>query len=182
MTDRQLLFQLAAEAPWPDTDPPWQWATLDMPPFTHFPISLPLSDDGIGSLVASLCDPLDLKPHTDTHRILDELASLDSYSLRGGLRIMLGDQAIVSHGCCSGLEDWRELFTILEGESPWMGHDPDSWCDFLSNRLVRFWSAGGVSAERHGGHIDCSLQFVSNRLPIDVGAYNTSTARLVVVD
>ncbi|TWU43619.1 hypothetical protein Poly51_62740 [Rubripirellula tenax] len=119
MTSRQPLFQLATEAPWSESEPPWQWPTLDLPPFTHFPISIRLTDDAIGSLVASLCDPLDLKPQTNSHLILEELASLDSYCLRGGLRITLGDEAIISHGCCCGLEDWRELFSVLDRESPW---------------------------------------------------------------
>ena len=46
----------------------------------------------------------------------------------------------------------------------WMGHDPDPWCEFLSNNIVRFWSAGGISSERRGGHVDCSMQFVSDEL------------------
>ncbi|WP_417750123.1 hypothetical protein [Rosistilla oblonga] len=164
MTDSQPLFQLATETPWSEAEPPWQWPTIDTPSFTHFPISIPLSEHAIGSLVGALCDPLDLKPRTNTQRILEELADLDSYSLPGGLSITVDGERVVSHGCCSGLEDWRDLLSILDSKSPWMGHDPDPWCEFLDNNIVRFWSTGGTASERSGMHIDCSMQLVSDEL------------------
>lgn len=171
-------FQLATEAPFCDSKPPWQWKTAELKAFERFPLGGHLSDSEIGSLVAALCDPLDLAPQTATEQILEALASLDRFSLAGGLRITDGDKVIVSFGCCCGLEQWRELFSILEFQSPWMGHDPDPWCEFLENDIVRFWSSGSISGMQLAPSIEFSTQRVADELAALEASLHATLSRL----
>jgi hypothetical protein len=53
---------------------------------------------------------------------------LDSFNLPGGLGILNDGKLELTPGCCCGIEEWRELLTIPEGDSPWLGHDPSPWC------------------------------------------------------
>jgi hypothetical protein len=62
--------------------------------------------------------------------------------LPGGLQASLGDQEI-NPSCCCGLEGWREWQRVLDGGSPWLGHDPAPWVE-LSGDVVRVWSDGAL--------------------------------------
>jgi len=43
----------------------------------------------------------------------------------GGLHFIGENQAHIYPGCCSGLEEWTTMVSeLMNGESPWMGHDP----------------------------------------------------------
>jgi len=83
---------------------------------------------------------------------------LDRFSLHGGLGILDGGILEITPGCCCGLEDWRDLLTIPEGDSPWMGHDPNPSCTFAEDR-IRF--VGDAETE---DYIEMSLHDVVDDL------------------
>jgi hypothetical protein len=57
----------------------------------------------------------------------------------GGLRIRdTATGVTVSPGCCSGLEDWRDWLGLVNGEEPWLGHDPTPHIEHLG-ASVRLW-------------------------------------------
>ncbi|GJF26866.1 hypothetical protein [Streptomyces sp. HO565] len=57
----------------------------------------------------------------------------------GGLRIRDTATGItVSPGCCSGLEDWRDWLGLMNGEEPWVSHDPTPHIEHLG-ASVRLW-------------------------------------------
>lgn len=64
----------------------------------------------------------DLAPET----ILSRLLAAEAVIAPGGLWVRDAESGVVlSPGCCSGLESWREdWFGILKGREPWLGHDP----------------------------------------------------------
>lgn len=50
---------------------------------------------------------------------------VDTALAAGGLRLIDTDSdAVVVPGCCNDLEDWRDWFGVLDGETAWGGHDP----------------------------------------------------------
>jgi hypothetical protein len=57
----------------------------------------------------------------------------------GGLRVRdTGWGLTVNPGCCFGLENWRDWNEIADGQSPWLGHDPDPWAEHLGSK-IRIW-------------------------------------------
>ena len=74
------------------------------------------------------------------------IVEAESLILPGGLQSSCGDQEI-DPGCCCGLESWREWKQVLEGRSPWLGHDPAPWVE-LSGSVVQVWSDGGLGEAR----------------------------------
>jgi hypothetical protein len=53
------------------------------------------------------------------------LLAADTVIAPGGLRIRDSDTgAVLTPGCCCGLEDWREWLGVARGEEIWLGHDP----------------------------------------------------------
>jgi len=65
--------------------------------------------------------------------------------LPGGLALEDQDGRVLRPGCCSGLETWREWFSVSKASSsPWMGHDPAPWIEDRGD-VLRVWSDGGLS-------------------------------------
>jgi hypothetical protein len=57
----------------------------------------------------------------------------------GGLRLRDAATGVTaSPGCCSGLEDWRDWLGLVNGEEPWLGHDPTPHIEHLGAK-VRLW-------------------------------------------
>jgi hypothetical protein len=57
----------------------------------------------------------------------------------GGLRLRDTVTGVtVSPSCCSGLEDWRDWLGLVNGEEPWLGHDPTPHIEHL-RASVRLW-------------------------------------------
>lgn len=85
-----------------------------------------------------------------------ELAAAEKLVLPGGIAIHAGTSAIFP-SCCSGLEDWHEWKDLLSAKvSPWMGHDPAPWAEFVDGH-IRFWPDGGLDDnERSGQAIELS--------------------------
>ncbi|WP_238009729.1 hypothetical protein KZZ52_08635 [Dactylosporangium sp. AC04546] len=85
---------------------------------------------------------------------VETLAEADMLIVHGGLR--LADRrtgAVVVPGCCGGLEDWRDWLEILDGGSPWLGHDPWPKVEIDGDR-ARVWQD---SSPLRGPYVDVPL-------------------------
>jgi len=153
----KVLIEAVVEAPWFDGSPPWPWPIAALPPFQHFRIHGDMTPEETGSLVAALTDPLEVAAGLSTQEILRQLSELAYFGLPGGLAVSARGRFVVRPGCCSGLEEWREWWAIRDGQSPWMGHDPTPWCQFLGDGLVRFWSSGGYTHAEVEPHVDLPM-------------------------
>lgn len=75
----------------------------------------------------------------DGPRTIRTLADAECLVAPGGLRILDTATGIaVTPGCCSGIEDWRDWFDLLDGAQPWLGHSPTPKIDHDGD-LVRLW-------------------------------------------
>lgn len=160
----QPYFQPVFEAPWYDKQPPWSWKIADTPPFKSISLSGSMTDREVGSMVAVLCDDLEVDQNSNASVVFAELNNLNFFCMNGGLAILEGSTTLISPGCCSGIQDWWELHGVLKCESPWMGHDPDPWCEFLENDNVRFWAGGGISGKQIGPSVLFSQQQVRDEI------------------
>jgi hypothetical protein len=71
--------------------------------------------------------------------MLRRLVSVESVVAPGGLRLRDPATGVtVPPGCCFGLENWREWQDLLDGETPWLGHDPTPGVEHCGP-LVRLW-------------------------------------------
>ncbi|MGW6061665.1 hypothetical protein [Streptomyces sp. NPDC055189] len=60
----------------------------------------------------------------------------------GGLRLRDTETGVTAlPGCCNGLENWRDWLDLLDGEEPWLGHDPTPGVEHLG-ATVRLWPDG----------------------------------------
>jgi hypothetical protein len=159
-----VRIEAVVEAPWFDGSPPWPWPIAALPPFQHFRIHGDMTLEETGSLVAALADPLEMAPGLSAQDALRQLAELEYFGLSGGLAVSASGRFVVRPGCCSGLEEWREWWAIRDRQSPWMGHDPTPWCQFLGDGLVRFWSGGGYTHDEIEPHVDLSTEGVAESL------------------
>lgn len=166
MVADEVRIQAVIEAPWFDGSPPWPWPIAALPAFKHFRIHGDMTLEETGSLVAALTDPLELSPGVSVPEILRQLSELEYFGLRGGLAVSASQQFVVRPGCCSGLEEWREWWAIRDAQSPWMGHDPTPWCQFLGDGVVRFWSSGGYTQDEIEPHVDLAMERVIESLEI----------------
>ncbi|MFI0217065.1 hypothetical protein [Streptomyces lydicus] len=67
----------------------------------------------------------DERPVADAGEQLRRLLQQEKLIAPGGLRLREIDiDVTVRPGCCCGLEDWRDWLGLLEGDVPWLGHDP----------------------------------------------------------
>ncbi|PZG18520.1 hypothetical protein C1J01_14810 [Nonomuraea aridisoli] len=115
--------------------------TYDAEGFTAWPIAEP-PDDRILALSGGLT-PAEVgtamavivayagfpaEPVADLHLTLDRhLVEAECLIAPGGVRVTdTVTGARILPGCCCGLESWREWADVLHGESPWLGHGPDT--------------------------------------------------------
>jgi len=75
--------------------------------------------------------------------LIERVAQADSLIAPGGLMVRDTDAGLaVTPGCCCGLEDWQEWNQVAAGQSPWLGHSPEPWVEYLGP-IVRVWPDGG---------------------------------------
>ena len=91
----------------------------------------------------------------------DALAQEDSLALPGGLAATSGSR-IIYPSCCSGLEEWRDWFKLLDGTgSPWLGHDPSPFVQSLAETFI-VWPDGGLT--EHLPSFPESISFTRSQL------------------
>lgn len=131
------------------------WPVADSEPYGFLPLNGALDAAQVGTAVMRIAACNDIDPEHDDRpphpgdplgSFLHGLLTMDPLFASGGLRIT--DTAIgatLVPGCCSGLEDWREWFGVLDGDggSGWFGHDPSPLAERVGD-VVRLT----VDAER----------------------------------
>ncbi|MFI9051972.1 hypothetical protein [Streptomyces sp. NPDC053427] len=124
------------------------WPVADLPPYRPLALSPRMSLLELGTALATLTDynsraSGDDRPVTDADEQIRRLLEAEKVIAPGGLRFHHTDIGItVSPGCCCGLEDWREWFDVLTGETPWLGHDPSPRIEH-ADTVIRLWPDGG---------------------------------------
>lgn len=78
--------------------------------------------------------------HTmDGLAMVNRLVTAECVVAPGGLRVRDTDSGVtVEPGCCFGLENWRDWQGLLEGEEPWLGHDPGPRVEHVG-ATIRMW-------------------------------------------
>ncbi|MFG2722795.1 hypothetical protein ACGFW5_31530 [Streptomyces sp. NPDC048416] len=75
-------------------------------------------------------------------RQVGHLVTSDAVIAPGGLRLRDTTTGVTAPpGCCCGLEDWRDWLGLLNGEQPWLGHDPSPRVEHIGTSL-RLWPDG----------------------------------------
>lgn len=125
------------------------WPVASRPPHTWLALSGDCTDEELGLFIAMLSGNSGARSAAGPAEFVDVLLAERPLIVAGGLQVHDTDTATtVIPGCCAGLEDWRDWAQVLEGISPWLGHDPGPEVEFLDGRL-RVWQHGGP--ERHQG-------------------------------
>lgn len=140
------------------------WPVADLPPYGFLALSGRMSMPEVGTAMVILTDCNsgdsdgdnrldgdrhleDDRPETDPAERVRRLIATDHLIARGGLRMRdAGTGVTVNPGCCCGLEDWNEWFDILNGDLPWLGHDPSPRIEHTGH-AIRLWPDGGDAAE-----------------------------------
>ncbi|MFF3559961.1 hypothetical protein ACFYXS_07995 [Streptomyces sp. NPDC002574] len=124
------------------------WPIADVPAYQFVRLSSRMSSLEVGTATATLTDYNSAAsgndvPALDASEPVRRLTEAERVIAPGGLRVRDSDAGTeISPGCCSGLEDWREWFILLDGEVPWLGHSPTPRVEH-AGRVVRLWPDGG---------------------------------------
>ncbi|GGN89101.1 hypothetical protein GCM10011579_083520 [Streptomyces albiflavescens] len=141
------------------------WPTADQPADRLLVLSGDLSPLEVGTAMAVLAgyNKTQRRRHdpgpADGLAMLRRLVSVESVVAPGGLRLQDSATGVtVPPGCCFGLENWRDWQGLLDGETPWLGHDPTPGVE-PSGSLVRLWP----DAERPAG---LPIELALSELPV----------------
>ncbi|WP_223838008.1 hypothetical protein [Streptomyces venezuelae] len=114
------------------------WPLTQGEPFGYLPLSGELTAAELGTAMMRIaqCNDIDPDPHAGDDRpprpsdplgsFLHGLLTFDTPFAAGGLRVTDSTTGnTLLPGCCNGLEDWREWYTVVDGSGPaFLGHDP----------------------------------------------------------
>ncbi|KPC58531.1 hypothetical protein [Streptomyces chattanoogensis] len=129
-----------------------QWPVADVPAHRLLALSGRLSPLEVGVAMATLADyNSDSSDRdgavVDGSALVRRLVEAECVIAPGGLRVRdTGSGVTVAPGCCCGLEDWREWLGLVDGDVPWLGHDPSPRMECVG-RVVRLWPDGGDSTD-----------------------------------
>ncbi|OSC70594.1 hypothetical protein B5180_24400 [Streptomyces sp. BF-3] len=112
------------------------WPVAEGLPFTHLALDGRLTSAEVGTALMLIADynDRDPDPAVGDDRPSDPVASFlhglltsDAPIVAGGLRAMDTSTGVtLLPGCCSGLENWRDVYDVLDGTGQvFLGHDPD---------------------------------------------------------
>ncbi|MDX3487395.1 MULTISPECIES: hypothetical protein [Streptomyces] len=125
----------------PDDFSLWPVAEGTSSRFTALSGNLTSAEVGTALMLIARCNDIDPDPGAGDDRpprpadplasFLHGLLTFDDLFASGGLRVVDGSTGVtLLPGCCSGLEDWRGMYGVLDGTgSPFLGHDPDPVVD-----------------------------------------------------
>ncbi|MFI0242989.1 hypothetical protein [Streptomyces sp. NPDC016845] len=121
------------------------WPVADSPTDHLLALSGRLSGREIGTAMAVLTsyntsdDEAPARgPETSTGQV-SQLLSTDQVIAPGGIRIRETSTGVTAPpGCCFGLENWRDWLEFMDGEEPWLGHDPAPRIEHTGT-TVRLW-------------------------------------------
>lgn len=112
------------------------WPVAWSEPSGYLPLGGTLGPIEVGTAVMRLAeandvDPEDARPPRPDDApgaFLHGLLTMEPLFAPGGLRVIdTATGTAVVPGCCSGIEEWREWFMLVDGHTwtPYLGHDPD---------------------------------------------------------
>jgi hypothetical protein len=133
-------FGIADFAAWPIVDSPGDYLCLSG---QLTPLQVGTAPAAIAGYNASPAD--DDIDRLDGPGLLRHMTQADALIAPGGLRIRDTVTGVdVTPGCCCGLEDWRLWQGLLQGDAPWLGHDPEPVAEHVDG-VIRLWPdrAGG---------------------------------------
>ena len=98
-----------------------------------------MTPDALAAFLVALHDygkEGDEETPADLADLVRGLLAREEQILPGGLIVIKGDY-IIEPSCCCGLEDWREWYWALEGDStPWLGHAPSPGAEPLPSGVL----------------------------------------------
>lgn len=138
---RVIVMQPVLETRSPDDFSLWPVAVDTSSRFLALSGNLTSAEVGTALMFIVRCNDIDPDPGVGDDRpprpadplasFLHGLLTFDDLFASGGLRVVDGSTGVtLLPGCCSGLEDWRGVYAVLDGAgSPFLGHDPDPVVD-----------------------------------------------------
>ncbi|MFJ2438777.1 hypothetical protein ACIOWM_36795 [Streptomyces anulatus] len=134
---RVIVMQPVLETRASDDFSLWPVAEGASSRFTALSGNLTSAEVGTALMLIARCNDIDPDPGAGDDRpprpadplasFLHGLLTFDDLFASGGLRVVDTSTGVtLLPGCCSGLEDWRGMYAVLDGgASPFLGHDPD---------------------------------------------------------
>ena len=119
----EARFRKAENIPLEETFPVWDPET-DIADLTK-----DTSEEQVGCLLRSLTlmtlhEKKDFTTESTLEALIEAMFAGQAY-IPGGLHFTGDDGAEIYPGCCCGIEDWQDIKSrLIQGQSPWMGHDP----------------------------------------------------------
>ncbi|MDQ1023487.1 hypothetical protein QF035_001069 [Streptomyces umbrinus] len=124
------------------------WPVADSPPDRLLALSGELSSHELGTAMAVLTDynkgQRERRPRApkDSLEQVGRLVATECVIAPGGLRIRDTATGVTAvPGCCSGLENWRDWLDLMNGDEPWLGHDPSPRVEH-AGAVARLWPDG----------------------------------------
>jgi len=125
------------------------WPVAEGEPFRYLALSGELTTAEVGTAVMGIAQCNDIDPDANAGddrpprpadplgSFLHGLLTFDSPFAAGGLRVTDHSTGITFlPGCCNGLEDWREWYTVIDGSGPVsFGHDPDPAAELVGDTV-----------------------------------------------
>lgn len=89
----------------------------------------------------------------DVYRLLNELEPAD-LTVSGGV-VFSDEKHSIHPSCCCGVEAWKEVYdSIIQKQSPWMGHDPFPMMTYSDNEVI-VWSDSDMTTPKEGAYSIC---------------------------
>ncbi|MFI7291084.1 hypothetical protein ACIBRY_31215 [Streptomyces anulatus] len=141
-------MQPVLESHTPDGFSLWPVAEGDSSRFTALSGKLTSVEVGTALMIVARCNDVDPDPGAGDDRpprpadplgsFLHGLLTFDDLFAAGGLRVVDGSTGVtLLPGCCGGLEEWRDVYSVIDGTGQaFLGHDPDPVVE-LSGDSVR---------------------------------------------
>jgi hypothetical protein len=151
----------------------WPWEVAAFAPASRQPLGRSMSQEELGAVVARLVSDNVLPDGPSVAETLTPLLEREALALSGGLRV-LSDSATIEPGCCSGVENWRDWYRVLDGgRSPWLGHHPTPWLERVGDHVV-VWAEGGLKGAPEGPSIQFSeaeLKTALEQVRVDLDSF-----------
>ncbi|WP_436528258.1 hypothetical protein [Actinoplanes sp. HUAS TT8] len=143
-----IKLRAVVEVPTFDAESRPPWPVAPMAAGSWLELAADCTDLEVGLFVAMLVRPRDVAPPGGRNEVVNAVLAEECLIAPGGLRLAdtVTGMAVVP-GCCAGLEDWRDWVRVVDGESPWLGHDPAPEVEFADDGL-RVWQDGGLGRTR----------------------------------
>ncbi|MFE6459833.1 hypothetical protein ACFVP0_20560 [Streptomyces cinereoruber] len=119
------------------------WPVAALAPYDFMPLNGDLSPAEVGTAVMSIAKANDFEPEDGPRRPSDPLGAflhglltLDDLFAPGGLRVTdTATGAVLSPGCCNGLDERTDWAEVLDGDG-WasFGHDPSPAAERIGDR------------------------------------------------